>query len=137
MISKHAYLIPRSCPECVKTLAAYMNTDGGTLIIGVDDEGKVLGLAKDYATFRKKDRDGFELHLMRLVSDYMGKQCCLSLRPGFHPIGEVDICKVDVDASPEPVYVGKDATFYIRTGNSTQELKLREAVNYIARHWDR
>lgn len=120
----------------VKTLAAFLNTDGGTLIIGVNDEGDVLGLEKDYATLRKKNCDGFQLHLTRLISDELEKTTCQYIHPEFHCIGGLDVCKIEVDASPETVYVGKEAVFYIRTGNSTQSLNLKEAIAYIKRHWN-
>ena len=44
----------------VKTLAGFLNAEGGTLLIGVDDAGAVIGLAGDYEALRKRDRDGFE-----------------------------------------------------------------------------
>lgn len=119
----------------IKTLAAFLNTDGGTLIIGVDDDGDVQGLDKDYSTFRKKNRDGFQLHLTGLVSGKLGKRFCQYVHPTFHNVNELDVCKVDVDMSSEPVYVGEEAAFYIRTGNSTQQLNTREAVEYVRTHW--
>lgn len=120
--------------EVVITLAAFMNTDGGSLLIGVDDDGKVLGLEKDYHSFRKKNRDGFELYLTRIISDHLGKEFCHCVRPSFHSMVG-DVCKVDVQVSPEPVYVGEQADFYVRTHNSTQKLNTREAISYIKRHW--
>jgi hypothetical protein len=119
----------------VKTLAAFMNTDGGTLIIGVDDDGNVLGLDKDYSTLKKQNRDGFELFLTGLVSKKMEKRFFQYIHPIFHSISNLDICKIDVDASPEPVYVGDEADFYIRTGNSTQSLNPKEALEYYRMHW--
>jgi hypothetical protein len=50
----------------LKTIAAFANADGGKLIIGVDDEGTVLGLERDYVTLRGS-KDEFELHLRNLV----------------------------------------------------------------------
>jgi hypothetical protein len=122
----------------LKTLAAFLNTDGGTLIIGVNDEGNVLGLEKDYASFKKKNCDGFELHLMGLISQKLGKAICHYIHPEFHRIDELDVCKLDVDASPQAVYVDEDkgVAFYIRTGNSTQKLNVKEAVGYISQHWN-
>ena len=40
-----------------KTLNAFLNSEGGTLIIGVDDVGDVLGLDHDIASFDKKGND--------------------------------------------------------------------------------
>jgi hypothetical protein len=119
----------------IKTLVAFLNTDGGTLIIGVKDDGDVLGLDKDYRTLGRKNRDGFGLYLTQLVSDRLGVRFCQYIHPTFHDISGCDVCKIDVEISPEPVYVGEDATFYIRTHNSTQKLNTREAFEYIRRHW--
>jgi len=46
----------------IKTVAAFTNSDGGTLLIGVDDDGNVLGLENDYAALGNADKDKFELH---------------------------------------------------------------------------
>ena len=119
----------------VKTLAAFLNTDGGTLIIGVDDEDKILGLEKDYSTLRKKNRDGFELFLMDLISTNVGERFCQYVHPTFYSMGGLEVCKVEVDASPEVVYVGSEGDFCIRTGNSTRRLSTKEAVAYIGTHW--
>ncbi len=56
----------------VKTIAAFMNTEGGTLLIGVNDDGEIIGIEKDINTLRKKNNDGFELLLNNLISEYMG-----------------------------------------------------------------
>ena len=121
----------------IKTVAAFLNTDGGTLVIGVDDEGQVLGLTKDYHTFHKKNRDGFELHLMRLISDNLGKNVCRYIHPTFYTIDRFEVCKVEVEVCPRPVYASKEAIFYIRTGNQTQKLNPMEAVEYIKHRWDK
>ena len=119
----------------VKTLAAFLNTDGGTLIIGVDDERNILGLEKDYSTLKKRNRDGFELLLMDLISTNLGERFCQYSHTSFSSIDGFDVCKIAVDTSPEPVYVGSEADFLIRTGNSTRKLSTKEAVAYIGTHW--
>lgn len=121
----------------IKTVAAFLNTGGGTLVIGVDDQGHVLGLANDYQSFRKKNRDGFGLHLMTLISNSLGKSVCCHVHPVFSTVEELEICKVKVEACPFPVYAGEEALFYIRTGNQTQRLNPKEAVEYIKYHWSK
>lgn len=49
-----------------KTVAAFMNSGGGTLLIGVDDDGKLIGLGPDYATLKSPDADRFELWIRDL-----------------------------------------------------------------------
>jgi predicted HTH transcriptional regulator len=73
---------------------------------------------------------------MKLISDNLGKNVCQYIRPVFHTIDESEVCKVEIKASPRPVFAGKEAIFYVRTGNQTQKLNPREAVEYIRYHWD-
>src|SRR3712207_6558701 len=58
----------------VRTLAAFLNAQGGTLLIGVDDEGNVLGLEADIACLQKKSLDGFELTLRSAIANHLGQQ---------------------------------------------------------------
>jgi predicted HTH transcriptional regulator len=119
----------------IKTLAAFMNSQGGVLILGVDDEGKPVGLDKDYQTLRKKNRDGFELFLVGLVSLQLGKDVCRFIEPAFVKYDDCDVCRIQVEPSPFPVYAGDDAEFYIRTGNQSQRLNPKETVKYIRHQW--
>ncbi len=118
----------------LKTLAGFMNGQGGTLLIGVDDDGNVLGLEKDYETLRKKNRDGFELAIMTAVSRKLGPEICQHLHVMFHTIEGKDVCRILVTPSHQPVFVRQDKTtkFYLRTGGSTRELNIEEAMSYVA-----
>ncbi len=118
----------------LKTLAGFMNGQGGTLLIGVKDDGEVLGLEKDYETLRKKNRDGFELAIMSAVSTRLGPEFCQNLHVMFHSIEGKDVCRILVAPSHQPVFVKQDKTtrFYLRTGGSTRELNIEEAMSYVA-----
>ena len=122
----------------VKTVAAFLNSEGGTLLIGVDDDKKPVGLADDYKTLGKRqDRDGYESWLTTLLLDSLGKETSLLIRTKFCELGGCDVCVVDASPSPKPAYV-KEANaenLYIRTGNSTRLLTSREAVEYVSQHW--
>lgn len=120
----------------VKTVAGFLNGDGGTLLIGVGDDGDLLGLTRDFETFRKKpDRDGFELHLQQLFMSAFGEATAsLFLTVNFHQIDGRNICQVTVEPSDHPVFVeqtGKQAAFWLRVGNATRSLPIDEAVRYI------
>jgi hypothetical protein len=121
----------------VKTFAGFLNASGGKLLVGIDDDGNPLGLERDYQTLKKKDRDGYETFIMQLVSTHLGKELCPYVHVTFHDIGGQDVCLISVGASPKPVYVeeGNEARFYLRIGNSTQQLNTREAIEYITTHW--
>jgi len=119
----------------VKTIAGFLNHDGGDLLVGVADDGSVVGLGDDYATLRKKDRDGFELLLMQLVKNALGGDVCTLLHAVFQEIDDRDVCRVLIEPSERPVYVqhGGRALYFVRTGNSTHELDTKEALDHIAR----
>ncbi len=119
----------------IKTIAGFVNHGGGDLLIGVADDGHVVGLADDYATLRKKDRDGFELLLMQLVKHALGGDVCTLLYAVFQEIDGRDVCRVLIEPSERPVYVQHEgkARYFVRTGNSTCELDTREALAHITR----
>jgi hypothetical protein len=123
----------------IKTLGAFLNSDGGTLLIGVDDNGKVIGLENDYMNLKKQNRDGFEQAIMTLISTKLGTTTCGSILVMFHSAKGKDACRIIAMPSPRPIYVkdGNVTKFYIRAGCSTRELNLQEAVDYISIRWNR
>lgn len=123
----------------VKTIAGFLNHDGGDLLVGVADDGSIIGLEDDYATLRKKDRDGFELLLMQLVINALGGDVCTLLHIVFHEIDDRDVCQVLIEPSERPVYVQHEgrAWYFVRTGNSTRELDTKEAIDHIAQRKSR
>jgi hypothetical protein len=123
----------------VKTVASFLNGEaGGTLLIGVDDDGAVLGLQHDYKTLgRKQDRDGFENWLTTLLLDAYGKDTSPLIRITFHEVDSKEVCRVIALPSGKPVFVRDDKAehLYIRTGNSTRLLSTREAIEYCKIRW--
>lgn len=123
----------------VKTIAGFMNSEGaGNLIIGVNDDGTIVGLQHDYATLGKRqNRDGFENLLTTVVFDACGKDCAPLINVIFHRLGESDICQVEIKPSPKPVFVRdeKGEHLFVRTGNSTRLLTTREAIEYCKLRW--
>lgn len=121
-----------------KTVAGFLNGNGGELLIGVDDKGKIVGLEKDYQTLSTRpDRDGYQQFLVNLLSSSLGKDVCASLSIAIQSVDGKDICAIQVPRSGNAVYVreGQLMRFFARTGNTTQELNTKEAVEYTAKHW--
>ncbi|SNZ01374.1 helix-turn-helix domain-containing protein [Flagellimonas pacifica] len=116
-----------------KTIAGFMNSKGGKLLIGLDDEGGLLGLQNDFATLKHKNRDGFEREVFRIIKQYLGREACYKNRVFFYQLESKDICLVDVEISSIPIYVDstKGTTFYVRTGNATYPLSVKETVEYL------
>ncbi len=121
----------------LKTIAGFMNSNGGTLLIGVADNGQIIGLEKDYQSLKKTDRDGFEQAIMTAVSTNLGTDLCQYVRIVFHSIDSHDICRVIVIKAPRAVFIKREGNtkFYTRTGGSTRELNIEEATKYIASRW--
>jgi len=119
------------------TVAGFLNAHGGTLLIGVADDGSIIGLQHDYKTFKKTSRDGFELFLTELLLGAMGKDIATSIRTTFHEVDDKDVCRMTVAKGPRPVFLkeGNDEVFYLRAGNSTRRLSTREAVDYCKARW--
>jgi predicted HTH transcriptional regulator len=123
----------------VKTIAGFANAKGGTLLIGIDDQGTVLGLEPDYLSLSKPNRDGFELQLTQVLSAALGESVLTYLTVTFHDIGGKDVCHVAAGPSDHPVYLadeGKQA-LYARIGNLTKALPIDEAVKYVGSRWSR
>jgi predicted HTH transcriptional regulator len=121
----------------LKTVAAFLNTDGGTLLLGVSDEGAVLGLEHDYQTLQKKNADGYELFLTELLLGHYGKDCSPCVRITFHSLDSKEVCRLIAQPAPRPVWVkeGAEEHLYIRSGNSTRRLSTREALDYCKTRW--
>lgn len=121
----------------VKTISAFMNSEGGTLILGIDDDKNILGLENDYQTLAKKDRDGYELFIVGLVGRFLGKELCSNISVSFLDIEGKDVCLVKISKNNKPVFIEKmDQSLYVRTGNNTQKLNTKEAVEYIQKQFN-
>ncbi len=121
-----------------KTIVGFLNADGGTLIIGVNDDGRVVGLENDYKTLPKKNRDGFENHITMLIKTMIGMTFTKYVSTSFETIDGKDICLVIVREGHKPAYLhngDKKEDFYVRVGNSTQPFSMSEAEEYIKTHW--
>lgn len=121
-----------------KTIAGLMNFEGGTLLIGVADDGTVVGIENDLKTLKRPDRDGFEQALQQVLSEYLGAELSQYVRVAFHEQDRRTVCILRVEPSPKPVYVTDKGSkeFYIRAGNTTRPLDVQAAHNYISMHWE-
>ena len=122
----------------MKTIAAFSNTEGGTLLIGVKDDGEILGLDNDYTSL-KGNRDEFELHLRNLINQNFGKIFASNnLDITFPMSDEFELCQIEVKRGINPVYLTildkngvRTEKYYIRSGNSSQELSVSEIASYV------
>lgn len=124
----------------VKTIAGFMNSHGGTLLVGVNDDGAVVGLQQDYPLLKKGDRDGWELWLTDVLSTCLGKVAASEVHVSFADLDGGDVARVDVGGAPQPVFATplkgeKNQQFLVRINNSTQELHGPDVLSYKDKRW--
>lgn len=124
----------------IKSVAAFANSQGGTLLIGVADDGTPLGLERDYMALGGVDRDKFEIHLRNLLNQAFGQAFVANkIRVSFPIAAESEICQIEIAQAREPVIVKvtdrnglQSEKFYVRSGNSSIEMPLREVHAYMS-----
>jgi hypothetical protein len=121
-----------------KTLAAFMNSRGGTLLIGIADDGEVLGLDNDFASLGSKgNRDGFELTFRNVIGSYLGEDKNPVIDLTFSDVDGKTVAVAGCQQYPDPVFMddGNTSEFYVRAGNTSRLLNVKEASDYIKAHW--
>jgi len=123
----------------MKTIAAFANSKGGTLLIGVANNGQVLGLESDYLTLEAGNRDKFELHLRNLLNERFCKVLVMSnVIIKFHRDGDKEVCRVEATPAKAPVILRvqdkngvKLEKFCVRAGPMSVCLSVSETATYI------
>ena len=126
----------------VKSVCGFLNAEGGTLLIGVTDEGNILGLDDDLRTLGKKSNlDGYELFLRQSLDSNLSIPTAGVVRIRFERAESHDVCAVAVAASAKPAFAkavsgGEMAEFWVRVGNATKQYHGDEMMEYQANHWN-
>ena len=122
--------------SCLKTISAFVNSSGGTLLIGVRDDGSIEGIETD----KFANEDKFLLHLWTLIRNCLGRDFSPYIRTRLEKIEEKIVCAVDCFPANRPVFLrqpGFDEEMYIRLGPSSNALDISEALKYIEDHFVR
>lgn len=116
----------------LKTIVAFLNTEGGTLLVGVKDDGSILGIEKDQ--FLNEDK--FLLHFANLLNERIGKEYVEHIHWGLKEVSEKKILRVDCDPSSTPAFLkGNGEEFYVRNGPSSILLSTSEVLEYSRKHF--
>ncbi|MFC1737756.1 Eco57I restriction-modification methylase domain-containing protein [Planctomycetota bacterium] len=113
----------------LKTIAAFLNTDGGTLLIGVSDDSEIKGLDKDLQFVHKHNVDGFEQKLRSLLNDRFEPTPLGKVEVEFLELQDGTICRVDVQSANDITHL--DNEVYIRDGNRTKKLEGPDLTKWI------
>lgn len=121
----------------IKAVAAFMNsTTGGTVLIGVRDDGVVVGINEEYsiANKNKPHWDGYALFLADVINNSLNVQTPFQYyEVTKHIIDGKDVCRIRVTPAPAPAYFNKK--LFVRTGNQSLDLQGPDLVAYIKQRW--
>lgn len=115
--------------SALKTITGFLNAKGGTLLIGVADDGEVLGIVND--GFPNEDKMG--LHLVNLIKDRIGEVFLPYIHPHFEDQDGSRVLMVRCEAGPKAAFLkdGSELRFFVRGGNATAELKGASVTDYV------
>jgi hypothetical protein len=129
----------RVAHAALKTIAAFLNTEGGDLLIGVDDDGRVLGIDHD----RFENDDKFMRHLAQVVRNGLGDRASTCIDPKTQIVEGKTVCLVSCQRSPEPVFLrwknveqAKGGDFYVRSGPGSVPLGPEDTRAYISTRFE-
>ena len=118
----------------LKTIAAFLNTDGGDLLLGVADDGSIVGIERD----QLETDDKFMLHLAQVVRNGLGDRAGTCIDPKTQIVQGKVVCLVSCQRSPEPVLLKWKGTetnpggdLFVRRGAGTVKLPPESASEYI------
>jgi len=117
----------------LKTIVAFLNTEGGILLVGVEDNGNILGLDLD----QLPNDDKYLLHFANLINGKIGKQFVNQIQYVLKVIDDKKILRVDCKTSSTPVFLKIDGLeeFYVRNGPSSVQLSTSEVLEYSKKHF--
>jgi hypothetical protein len=129
--------------SAIKNLAAFLNSEGGTLFIGVDDDGNILGLENtDFASFKGDNKkDEFVKHFDNLVQNYFGNEMVHKFNVEFEVLDGKTIVLIHIkDKASAPVIItnpekNNQEEFYVRRNASAVALTMYEMLNYSKENW--
>ena len=113
----------------MKNIAAFLNTDGGYLVIGIDDNGIPRGISEEVQKFHKGTKDKFLLHFKNKVKTRIGEEFYPFLAYRLIAIGEVDVLLVECKQSTKACFLDRE-DFYVRTNPATDKLEGPKLIEY-------
>ena len=113
----------------LKTVAAFLNSDGGRLVVGMDDKGVPLGIQLD--GFENEDK--YLLHVNNRLQQHIGAEHAANVRFGLYPAGSVKVLLIECSAVSKPVFLidAGQESFYVRAGPGTRKLTMSQMLSYV------
>jgi hypothetical protein len=116
--------------QILKTLCGFMNTDGGVLLVGVNDDQLIIGVDDEMKMLYKSSKDEYLKKVRNLVHAHVGIENSSYIEWDIHNVDGKSLLRFDVKKSTKPVFL-KKTDFYIRTNPATDKLVGEELITYI------
>ena len=137
----HEYGKAASKVIIAKSIAGFLNSDGGTLIVGVRENkdtetDEIIGVQLEFNKLQDGTQDGYRRMIVDLVKDHFPSNIFNHLNDYieivFQDIGTAKLCGIKIKRSDKRVFLklNKSDHFFIRTDASTRELSGEEIVDY-------
>ncbi len=114
----------------IKTIAAFLNSDGGDLLVGVDDSGQVTGIEHEIEKLHKNNRDNFLKHFKNILKSRIGEASYPKLKYDTVELNGRLVFHVNCLPSDIEVFVD-DKDFYVRTNPATDKLEGSTLTKYV------
>jgi len=125
--------------EVSKTVCAFLNSDGGNLFLGVDDDGNIKGIENDLKTYNnsnmEKNKDLLHQDIKNIIKEHLGSSIINRVTIEFIYVKKIEIIKVVVTRHFEPVFI-KNKNFIVRNGPASQKLEGKDLFDYIVTHFN-
>ena len=124
----------------VKTVAAFLNSNGGSLLVGVSDHEEIVGINYEMETHFKQKKgsileDNYMKHVKDILKDYIGQEFYPYIESKIVELNNKKVLLINCKVSSEPVYVN-GVDFYVRTNPATDKLEGKKLVNYIRNRFE-
>jgi len=125
--SKNKKINKRAKHEVVRSIVAFLNSDGGTLFIGVEDNKEIRGLENF------PDDEAITRCIKDIIKNMIGNNCMTLTRCSINQVDDKKVLRVDCKPAPSPVFIndGEADRLYIRVGAETEKLSVRDGYEYI------
>jgi hypothetical protein len=125
--------VPHSVIEknVIKTIAGFLNASGGYLLVGVKDDGTLLGLCNDDF----KSNDGILKHVANLIKRDFGPECYDLIDYKIVPVKSKQVLLFDCKKSNKEIFLKKTGEFFVRRSPRTDQLEGKELIDYVKNHF--
>ena len=119
----------------LKTIAGFLNTQGGKLIVGVADNGEIVGIEKD--GFQNVDK--WQLNFSNNISDKLGLTALHSIKTSIFSLPDGTVFVAECSKSDQPIYAkdkNGETHFFIRTGPQTKTVPTDKIFSYVKENFN-